>query len=78
MTKAQVEVIANELLGLSLTKDEAKALERPLNGLRHMVELIERVPLPYTAEPYITPGTGDRWLEAWPDSTSHRRTGGER
>jgi len=81
MTKAEIEAVANKLLGLSLTQDEAAALQGPLEGLRDMVEQIERVALPYSAAPFISPGTADRWLEAWPESATDtrkpRRAGGE-
>lgn len=81
MTRAEIEAVANKLLGLSLTQDEARALQGPLEGLLDMVEQIERVALPYSAEPFIAPGIADRWLEAWPDSRKgagkSRRSGGE-
>ncbi len=81
MTGAEIEAVANKFLGLSLTQDEAAALQGPLEGLLTMVEQIERVALPYSAQPFITPGTADRWLEAWPESSKDagtpRLAGGE-
>ena len=81
MTKVEIEAVANKFLGLSLTQDDAEALQGPLEGLLAMVEQIERVALPYSAQPFITPGTADRWLEAWPESTKDagkpHRVGGE-
>ena len=67
MDKAQIQTTAKDFLGLTLTDDEADSLVEPLAGLAHMVELIERVPLPFSAQPFITPGSGDRWLEQWPE-----------
>jgi hypothetical protein len=54
-------------LGLPLSEDEAAALVQPLAGLRGLVRTLEEVPLPYTDDPFISPATGDDWLETWPD-----------
>lgn len=68
MDKAQVRIVANDLLGLNLSEGEAAALIGPLDGLRKLVELIDRVPLAYSSLPFVTPATGDRWLEKWPEA----------
>lgn len=68
MDKTEIGVIANDLLGLRLTDEEAASLAGPLTGLRQLVELIERVPLPYSALPFITPRMGDQWIEEWPNA----------
>ncbi len=70
MDAGQVRTTAKDLLGLSLTEEEAAGLVGPLTGLRQLVELVERVPLPFSAQPFITPGMGDRWLAEWPDPTA--------
>ena len=70
LDKTRIRTTAEDFLGLSLTADEADSLVEPLEGLRHLVELIERVPLPFNALPFITPLAADRWLEEWPEPES--------
>lgn len=85
MDKTRIQTTAKDFLGLSLTEDEAASLVEPLAGLRQLVDLIERVPLPFTARPFITPLAADRWLQEWPQpgsttsqSESTRETARER
>lgn len=67
MDSKLVQSMAKESLGLSLSETEASALVAPLAGLRLLVRTIEEVPLQYSADPFISPATGDKWLESWPD-----------
>lgn len=62
-----MQAIASEWLGVSLTEREAATLVQPLVGLQKLIRTLEEVPLPYTDDPFISPGTGDDWLETWPD-----------
>jgi hypothetical protein len=64
---ALLQIIAREWLGLTLTESEASSLVKPLDGLRRLVETMEEVPLSYTADPFTSPGSGDHWLETWPE-----------
>ena len=70
MDKEQIQATAKDFLGLSLTQDEAASLIEPLAGLRQLIELVEQVPLPFSALPFITPRAGERWLEKWPEPGS--------
>lgn len=67
MDRALVQIVARELLGLVLTDAEAASLVHPLAGLQKLMQAIETVPLPYSADPFITPRSGDDWLESWPE-----------
>lgn len=67
MDSKLVQSMAEESLGLTLSEAEASALIAPLAGLRSLVRAIEQVPLQYSADPFISPATGDKWLESWPD-----------
>ena len=66
MDSALIQIVARELLDLTLTDTEAASLVEPIVGLQKLVQAIETVPLPYSAEPFITPRSGDDWLETWP------------
>lgn len=55
------------MLDLPLTDSEAAALVEPLAGLHRLVRAIEMVPLPYCADPFISPRCGEDWLESWPE-----------
>ena len=59
--------VAGLRLGLALTEGEASALAPPLIGLQSLVRTLEEFPLQYSADPFISPATGDDWLETWPD-----------
>lgn len=67
MDCALVQIVARELLRLTLTDAEAASLVKPLAGLQKLVQAIEKVPLPYSADPFITPRSADDWLERWPE-----------
>jgi hypothetical protein len=67
LDSSAIRVVAAEMLGLNLTTTEAESLIAPLAGLRNLVRAIETVPLPYTAEPFVSPRSGDDWLENWPE-----------
>jgi hypothetical protein len=64
---ALIQTVARELLGLTLTDAEAALLVEPLVALQQLVQAIETVPLPYSADPFITPRSSDEWLETWPE-----------
>ena len=67
MDSALLYIVAREWLGLTLTESEAASLVQPLDGLRRLIQTIEEVPLPYSADPFTSPGLGDHWLETWPE-----------
>ena len=64
---ALMQAIARECLGLALTEGEAAALVEPYLGLQRLIDTMEEVPLPYSQDPFVSPATGDVWLNAWPD-----------
>jgi hypothetical protein len=67
MDSVLMQAIARECLGLSLTESEAAALVQPYLGLQKLIRTMEEVPLPFSQDPFISPATGDDWLETWPD-----------
>ena len=67
MDAALMQAIARECLGLALTESEAAALIGPYLGLQKMIRTMEEVPLPFSQEPFVSPATGDDWLDTWPD-----------
>src|SRR5206468_3474562 len=64
---ALLRAIAIESLGLTLSESEAAALVQPYVGLQRMIAVMDEVPLPFSQDPFVSPATGDHWLEAWPD-----------
>ena len=62
-----VRTFADHWLGLDLNEVEADALVQPLAGMAKLVRTIEQVSLPYSGDPFISPGIGDQWLDTWPD-----------
>ena len=67
MDSALMQAIARESLGIILTENEAAALVQPFLGLQKLIQTIEQVPLPYSGDPFISPGLGEDWLDTWPD-----------
>ena len=67
MDSSLIRAVAGEMLDLTLTTTEAESLITPLAGLRNLVRAIETVTLPYTADPFVSPRSGDDWLESWPE-----------
>jgi hypothetical protein len=67
MDAGLIQAIARECLGLDLTIDEAAGLVQPYVGLQRLVRAIEAVRLPYVQDPFVSPATGDAWLEDWPE-----------
>lgn len=59
---------ADQVLGLRLDIGEAQELAQRLDGLRRLVEQLERVPLSYLEDPFTSPRSSDQWLEKWPTS----------
>jgi hypothetical protein len=68
MDAALMQTIARECLGLALTEGEAAALVQPYLGLQKMIRTMEEVPLPFSQDPFVSPATGDDWLDTWPDN----------
>ena len=68
MDAALMQTIARECLGLALTEDEAAALVQPYLGLQKMIRTMEEVPLLFSQDPFVSPATGDDWLNTWPDN----------
>jgi len=68
MDAVLMQAIARECLGLLLTEAEATSLVQPYAGLQKLIRTMEEVPLPYSHDPFISPATGDHWLDTWPDS----------
>jgi hypothetical protein len=62
-----LQLIARETLGVALTEAEAASLVQPYLALQEMIRAIEAIALPYTEEPFTSPGKADEWLESWPD-----------
>ncbi len=60
-----IRTYGREVLGLTLSDDEADALVGAVAGLRNLVAEIERVPLPYAEEPFTSPRMSDLWLARW-------------
>ena len=67
MDAALMEAVAREVLGIELTQTEAAALVQPYLGLQRLLRTLEEVPLPFSQDPFVTPGTGDQWLDTWPE-----------
>jgi hypothetical protein len=67
MDSALMQAIARECLGLNLTDSEAAALVQPYLGLQKLIRTMEEVSLPFAQDPFVSPATGDDWLETWPD-----------
>ena len=67
MDSALMQAIARECLGLNLTESEAAALVQPYLGLQKLIRTMEEVSLPFSQDPFVSPATGDDWLETWPD-----------
>lgn len=67
MDSKLAQAMAQEWLGLTLNPSEASALVQPLIGLQSLVRALEEVQLQYSADPFISPATSERWLETWPD-----------
>jgi hypothetical protein len=67
MDSSLMQAVAREVLGLDLTEAEAAALVQPYLGLQRLLRTLEEVPLPFSQDPFISPGTGDQWLDAWPE-----------
>mgnify|MGYP000505613925 CR=1 FL=1 len=65
MDSATIKTVAAELLGLTLTDAEAQALVEPLAAQRKTIGIVEKVPLPYSARPFVTPRASEDWLENW-------------
>ena len=67
MDSKLVQMMAQEWVGLTLSESEASALVQPLMGVQSLVRTMEEIPLAYSSDPFVSPGTGDVWLESWPD-----------
>lgn len=65
MDSATIRTVASDLLDLTLTDAEAQALVEPLAAQRKTIEIVEKVPLPYSADPFVTPRASEDWLENW-------------
>lgn len=67
MDSQSIGNFAGEMLGLNLDEREAAALVGPLAALRKVVAEFESVPLPFSADPFVTPRSSEDWLENWPE-----------
>ena len=62
-----MQAIARESLGLVLTEAEAADLVEPFLALQQLIRTMEQVPLPFSGDPFTSPGLGEDWLDTWPD-----------
>jgi len=67
MDSALIQTVAREFLRLPLADGEAASLAEALVGLQQLIQAIETVQLPYSADPFITPRSSDEWLETCPE-----------
>ncbi len=58
---------AERFLGLPLTSDEARALVELLASQKRAIDVLENVSLAGDDGRFVTPRTGDEWLERWPE-----------
>lgn len=67
MDASFMQAVARDVLGLDLTEAEAAALVQPYLGLQRLLRTLEEVPLPFSQDPFVSPGMGDQWLNTWPE-----------